>query len=368
MSLKTWFLNSTSHTQPEALSSASDEASQQMVKAIVEETLILQKSAQHLVKLIEEATGTAASMDKTFLSLVSIAINHVISVSEISSETKQITTNISKLESRIVQQAAAVSQSSRSIEEILSRITAVSGILGENSTLMDTLLSASETGKGGIQKVTDIMSLLVRDSEALLEASKMIQSIAQQSNLLAMNAAIEAAHAGIAGAGFAVVADEIRKLAESSSDQGRSISNALKGIKEQILQATALSGQSQEQFSSMVSLVEQVRNQELVITHAMAEQENGGDQILDAIGQMKGITEEVKEASGKIATSSVHVLSDVNGLEEETAGMSKAINTLMDYIEDIMAEIQHIDADASKYPEHFARIRNLSEGKVSHAV
>ena len=70
-----------------------------------------------------------------------------------------VTSNISKLESRIVQQATAVSQSSRSIEEILGRITAVSGILGENSTLMDTLLSASETGRGGIQKVTEIMNL-----------------------------------------------------------------------------------------------------------------------------------------------------------------------------------------------------------------
>ena len=84
----------------------------------------------------------------------------------------------------------------------------------------------------------------MRDSETLLEASKMVQSIAQQSNVLAINASIEAAHTGAAGAGFAVVADEIRKLAESSSTQGRSISNALRGIKEQILQATTLSSQS----------------------------------------------------------------------------------------------------------------------------
>jgi methyl-accepting chemotaxis protein len=362
MSLKSRIVNAVNHiTQAEAVT-AVDDGFPHLAQAIAEETRILQKSADNLAKLLNTAAGTTADMDKTFLALVSKAINHVISVSDISQQTAQITTNIGRLESLIISQAAAVIQSSSSIEEMLANIKSVSGILGENSTAMDTLLSASEAGKDGIQKVTEIMKLLVDDSEALLEASKMIQSIARQTNLLAMNAAIEAAHAGMAGKGFAVVADEIRKLAESSSVQGKTISDTLTGIKKQINTATALSGQSQGQFTSIVAQVEKVRNQEIVIKNAMEEQETGGGQILDATRQLQDITGEIKDDMGKITASSSRILSEVKGLEQETAEMSKEINALMDNIEDIIAEVQCIIEGTSRNAEHVSRIRNLAEG------
>jgi methyl-accepting chemotaxis protein len=363
MRLSNWIMKPAKPAAP-----AVPAASPRLIKAIEEETRVLQKSARHLATLLEKTAGTSAAMDKTFLALVSMAINHVISVSDIARHTEQITSDIFALKTRITQQAAAVTQSASSTEEMLSLITSVSGILGENSEAIDALLAASETGKGELQQVTDIMKTLVRDSETLLEASSMIQRIAQKTNLLAMNAAIEAAHAGSVGNGFAVVADEIRTLAESSSAQGSSISSALKGIKEQIRAATSISTQSQEHFSALLALMGNIQNQETVIKRAMTEQETQGAQVLEAVAQIEHITREVTEYAGKITGASEQSRVETHALEEETADMSKAINGLMDHIDDIIEQIQHISEHASHHPEDLERLQQLAEEGGEHAV
>ena len=324
--------------------------------AISEKIRTLKTAVNELVKPTNEAVTITADMDKTFLACISRAINHVVSVSDIFTQTKQINRNITALDSMIDKQAAAVSQSSSAIEQMNANIISVSNILAENSKVMNALLSASNEGTAGIQNVTEIMKTLVKNSEGLQDANRMIQTIAAQTNLLAMNAAIEAAHAGQYGQGFAVVADEIRKLAENSSSQGKYITKILRDLQNEIASVTAFAGQSRNEFEKIATLVDQARSQEQTIRYAMNEQETGSTQILQATHQIQEVTAEVRDEAGKITASSSLILSGVTDLEAETADISRSINTLMDNIEDVESVTKKITAGISTLAERTAEI------------
>ena len=307
----------------------------------------LHEAITALMEPSEEAAKITTEMDKTFLAYISRAINHVISVSDIFKQSQRMDHSIDELDALIEKQTKAINQSSSAIEQMSANITSVSNILGENKKVMDALLAASEEGTTGIQRVTAIMESLVKNSEVLQEASKMIQSIAAQTNLLAMNAAIEAAHAGQFGLGFAVVANEIRKLAENCSTQGKSISKILNGFQKEIGNATALTGQSQSEFEKIANLVDQARRQEQTIMGAMNEQITGSNQILQATHQIQEVTHRVKDGADKITKSSAMIPASISDLRTETAEMSQAINDLMGSVEDVETTTKRFSADIS---------------------
>jgi methyl-accepting chemotaxis protein len=300
---------------------------QQSVKAVKDESEIMKISASTLANNMN-TTASAANQIKTNIDSVNVQIQqHGSSIRNANDSIEQINTDVRNLMNSIESQASSVVESSAAIEQMVANIRSVTKILEKNTTTITSLESASEQGKLDIGKSVESAGKIQEQSESLLEASKIIQNIASQTNLLAMNAAIEAAHAGESGRGFAVVADEIRKLAEDSNKQGKSITTNLKDVLKSIEEVAASSTVLQEKFNQIYSLTQTVAQQEATIMQAMHEQSEGGGQVLEAMKQINEVTMDVKTGGSSMQTASGavnHEMSELLRLSEEiTSGMKE---------------------------------------------
>ncbi len=222
----------------------------------------------------------------------------------------------SELFERAQQMSAAVEQSSSAVEEMVSQIQSVTKILYTNSESVAQLQTASEEGRSMLEEVTESIRSIMANSEAMVEASRVIQNIAEQTNLLSMNASIEAAHAGDAGRGFSVVAEEVRKLAEGSAEQARSIAAVLAGIKKAIEGVDLSSHETSRTFQKVEDLTSTVRNQEETIKNAVYEQGVGGKQVIEGLHSMRDLTIGVESSARSILQSSQSVLDQVTRLTQ----------------------------------------------------
>jgi len=208
---------------------------------------------------------------------------------------QNIQTMMEQLNGNVSEQATAVTESAAAIEEMVANIQSVTSALTKNADQVQELQSASVVGNQGINEVVTDIRGIAAESESLLGINSVMANIASQTNLLSMNAAIEAAHAGEAGRGFAVVADEIRKLAESSSKQSKTIGTVLKTIKTSIDKITKSAENVLNRFDTIDDGIKTVAEQERGVLNAMEEQKQGSEQILQAIGQVSDITQRVKD-------------------------------------------------------------------------
>ncbi|MBR4323722.1 methyl-accepting chemotaxis protein, partial [Treponema sp.] len=274
-----------------------------------------------------------------------------------------INSSVSDLTANIQSQSSSVVESSSAIEQMVANIRSVTGILEKNGDTIKSLENSSESGKVSINNSVEAIKKIQEQSGTLLEASKIIQAIASQTNMLAMNAAIEAAHAGESGKGFSVVADEIRKLAEDSNKQGKNITNNLKVVLASVKEVTDSSVQLQNQFNEIYDLTQTVARQELTIMNAMHEQSEGGEQILEAIKQIQDVTASVKGSSNAMedATQAANIkMENLMRLTEEiTASMdemsigiesiNKSINTVNDMTHKNTRSIESLGEAVSKF-------------------
>lgn len=223
-------------------------------------------------------------------------------------------TNVDSLVNQTKVMSDIVVDSSSAVEEMIRNINSITMTLEKTATVVSDLEGATSSGNTNLKDVTTLVAEIEQDSQGLVEMSKMIQSIASQTNLLAMNAAIEAAHAGTAGAGFAVVADEIRKLAESSSGQAKNIHKVLDKIKKSIDSTYTKTKVMQSEFAEIVSLSEKVKNQETDVLNAVNEENKGGKLVLSSISKLKESEQAVSLAADNLLKGTMMIKQNIKEL------------------------------------------------------
>ncbi|MDR1144375.1 MAG: methyl-accepting chemotaxis protein [Spirochaetaceae bacterium] len=319
-------------------------------------------------ELAGNMTETAAAVNEITSNIQSIkgqVISQSASVTETNATMEQITVNIDKLNGHVENQSASVAKSSSAIEEMIANINSVTQTLLKNAASVQELLDSSDVGRTGLQEVAADIQEIARESEGLLEINAVMENIASQTNLLSMNAAIEAAHAGEAGKGFAVVADEIRKLAESSGEQSKTIGSVLKKIKESIDKITRSTDSVLSKFEAIDGGVKTVSEQTENIRNAMEEQSVGSRQILEVIGQLNEITQMVRGGSEEMLEGSKEVITEGKNLEMVTQEITNGMNEMATGSDQINVAVNRVNTISGENKENIdVLVREVSKFKV----
>ena len=219
------------------------------------------------------------------------------SVRSLSEQSKALSEQSSSLEQQMSSQSAFVEEATAAVEEMNGSIQNMSSISRERSGQVSQLVETAEEGASQMGRSEEAMRAIAESSQKMLDFVQMISKIAAQSNMLAMNAAIEAAHAGAHGAGFAVVADEIRQLSETSSNYAKQIAEALRGTASDVEEAGAINSQAAALFSQIHDEIGKVNDTFQELISGLSELAQGSREILESVTQLRETTTQVTEAS-----------------------------------------------------------------------
>ena len=250
------------------------------------------------------------------------------SVSQTAESISKILTGFTALEELITVQSTAIQEASGVVEQMIAKIGEVNQSTDRMVASFGRLETDAESGAKTQSELKEKIGEIENQSKLLSEANSVIASIASQTNLLAMNAAIEAAHAGEAGKGFAVVADEIRKLSETSSTQSKTIGEQLNRIQNTI--GTVVDA-TQRGVNGYANLANEIHETDILvrqIKEAMTVQQEDSVQITESLHGMNVSSQEVQNASKEMSQDSRVIMEEIGRLQNETASMKQGMSEM----------------------------------------
>ena len=272
---------------------------------------------QSQISLASNITETAAAMNEinaTMQSIKHIVENQISSATETTQTIETMVNQTETLSSYIQDLFTNISKASQNVYEMIHNIKNASKNIANNTENIIALVTAAERGKTSIEQVRNKIAIIVKDAEKLLEVSTMIQAIASQTNLLAMNAAIEAAHAGESGAGFAVVAGEVRNLAESAGSQAKEFAVTLKAIKDSIDAIADSVDSVNEEFDLIKSDIQKISQDELAVKATVDAQADSSSKIEAMLHTLQTINSSIQEITEMLGSGNKQVITESHNL------------------------------------------------------
>ena len=233
------------------------------------------------------------------------------------------------------EQSSAVEESSSSVVEMSASIRSLSDAAEGRRNALDTLNQRVEATDTKFQDTLDAFNALRTSSEELLEVTSVIEDVSNRTNLLAMNAAIEAAHAGSSGKGFAVVAEEVRKLAEETHGNSKTIREILDRNAANIQNSLDVGVETREQFREIQQEINDFQGALGEVVNGMLEMSAGTQEITEAVENISGVQKRVQEAVSEMEYLLGETETLFTGIRSEAGEVHEISTTIRGYIEEI---------------------------------
>lgn len=286
-----------------------------IISSLKTNSIELENSSSQLEDKTSDISAAISQITANADELSTLSLNQAQSSSIMTCTMQNMCTDIEALTNSIEMQSDDVSNASAAVNEMVANINSISENINKFSIGFTELSQNSSNGTQTVTQLIDLANEVSAHSEALRSMNKMIADVARQTNLLAMNAAIEAAHAGSAGRGFAVVSEEIRKLSENTTKQSLQIARTLDAV---IANIAEVLNASQEAGSLFNSIVTQITAYEHIMTEihtSMDEQNHGNMQIETSLENINDVSHGISANALSMNENSKKILSQI--LEQE---------------------------------------------------
>jgi len=318
----------------------------------------LSEASEESSAALEEITVTVRNMQEKIVTLD----NEVVKSTH---EVESINEMVLEVAEQINHQNDHIANSSASIEQMDASIKSVAGTTESRMVVIESLNEKAVDGEREMTVTIDLINQIAGFTNTILDVLSVINNIASQTNLLAMNAAIEAAHAGEAGKGFAVVADEIRKLAEDTSNNASEISTTLKKVVENIEKSGDSSKKTGEYFNEIVTEAADVAQSMMEIKNSMNELSAGSTELISNLSTLKDSSAIVDGSTNKMVEMSDVIIGALRVVERISGETNSGMKEINQGIKEIFNSAVIVSESGVKNSESVEQIeKNLGEFKI----
>jgi len=301
------------------------------------------------VYLVTSINGSVQTINEKIESLNNNLLNSSSAIEEISQTMVEFSHQIENQSSSVVQTSAAVEQMDASIHNVRE-------ITGRKKETARELESLTEKSQSQMVDMNQLIEQVHNSVDSIQDIISVINNVASQTNLLSMNAAIEAAHAGDAGKGFAVVAEEIRKLAESTSSNASLISQTLKAV---ITNVGKVKDAGQEVLVSYEKINSETTDMVQAfeeINRATMELNVGSHEIVTATQSLNEITTQIRSGSQEISASSREIRDSIEKIVDASGESTKEVGRISTVTQDINMIFMTISQAVINYEVYLEKI------------